>query len=126
MCIADFDGSNPQIIVDIPTITIAPRWNNDPLRPLLFYSEHTNKNLRLMMVDMHKQRHIASNFDGINMLPAFSLDGKRVIYCASRGDGECHLYLYDKQNFKKLTHNKGNNVSPTLSADGSIVYFSRF
>lgn len=123
VCIADFDGSNPQIVVDVPTISIAPRWNNDLMQPLLFYSEHTNKNLRLMVVDMRKKRHVASNFDGINMLPAFSADGKRVVYCASRGDGECHLYLYDKQSFKKLTNNNGNNVSPTLSADGSTVYF---
>lgn len=123
VCIADFDGSHPQIIVDVPTISIAPRWNNDLLNPLLFYSEHTNKNLRLMVVDMNKRRHVASNFDGINMLPAFSADGKRVVYCASRGDGECHIYLYDKNTFKKLTNNNGNNVSPTLSSNGSILYF---
>lgn len=123
VCIADFDGSHPQVIVDTPTINIAPCWNHDAAHPVLFYSAHTNQNLCLMRVAMDKKAHIASNFDGINMLPTFSADGKRVVYCASRGDGECHLYLYDKDSFKRITQNKGNNVSPTLSADGSVVYF---
>jgi TolB protein len=123
VCIADFDGSYPQVIVDTPTINIAPCWNHDPCHPVLFYSAHTNQNLCLMRVTMDKKMHIASNFDGINMLPTFSADGKRLVYCASRGDGECHLYLYDKDTFKRITDNKGNNVSPTLSADGAVVYF---
>lgn len=123
VCIADFDGSYPQTIVDTPTINIAPCWNHDVRNPVLFYSAHTNQNLCLMRVTMDKKSHISSNFDGINMLPTFSADGKRVVYCASRGDGECHLYLYDKDSFKRITQNNGNNVSPTLSADGSMVYF---
>ena len=123
VCIADFDGSHVQAIVETPTINVAPRWNNDPQNPLLFYSEYTNQNVRLMVVDTNKRLRVTSNFDGINMLPTFSADGKRAVYCASRGTGVCHLYLYDNNNFKKITDNNGNNVSPTLSADGSTVYF---
>lgn len=121
--IADYDGSHSELLVDTPTINIAPRWNHDTLNPLLFYSEHTNYNLRLMVVNMKKRAQIASDFDGINMLPTFSADGKCAVYCASRGGGQSHLYRYDSHTFKKITINNGNNVSPTLSADGSIVYF---
>jgi TolB protein len=123
VCVADFDGSHPQILVDSPTINLAPRWNSDKTNPLLFYSEHTNQNVRLMAVDMRKKVRVTSNFDGINMLPTFSADGKRAVYCASRGGGACHLYLYDKDSFRKITNNEGNNVSPSLSADGQRVYF---
>jgi Tol biopolymer transport system component len=76
-----------------------------------------------MSVDMQGRRRIASNFDGINMLPTFSGDGKRVVYCASRADGNCHLYYFEKNVFKRLLSADGNHVSPSLSADGSHLYF---
>ena len=121
--VADYDGSNEQLLVKTPTINLAPRWNRDSKKPLLFYSEYTNKNIRLMSVDMQGRRRIASNFDGINMLPTFSGDGKRVVYCASRADGNCHLYYFEKNVFKRLLSADGNHVSPSLSADGSHLYF---
>ncbi|MGB8367165.1 MAG: hypothetical protein WCD44_02295 [Candidatus Babeliales bacterium] len=122
ICVADYDGSNEQVIVNSPTVNIAPRWNKDITNPLLFYSEHTNTNVRLMVVDTKKKSHIASNFDGINMLPTFSKDGKTVIYCASRGDGSCQLYQYEKNKLKRLTNNMGNNISPSFG-DNEIIYF---
>jgi TolB protein len=121
--IAEYDGSNEQCLVKLPTVSIAPRWNSDPKMPLLFYSEYTNSNVRLVSVNMEKKRHVASNFHGINMLPAFSVDGKKVVYCASRDEGHCQLYYYDKNGIKKLTNNEGNNVSPTLSDDGVTVFY---
>jgi TolB protein len=123
VCVADYDGTHEQLVVDVPTVTIAPRWNSDTARPLIFYSEYTNRNVRLMSVDMHKKRRIASDFEGINMLPAFSLDGKKVVYCASHGQGHCQLYYGEMSKIKNITQNKGNNISPTLSADGQRVIF---
>jgi TolB protein len=96
--IADFDGSYEQGIVETPTINIAPRWNHDRKRPLLFYSDYTPTNVRLNMVT-------------------------KLVYCASRGDGCCQIYYFDKDTFKNITHNQGNNISPSLSADGKLVFF---
>jgi tol-pal system beta propeller repeat protein TolB len=123
ICVADYDGSNEQLLVKTPTINLAPRWNRDSKKPLLFYSEYTSKNIRLMAVDMKGRRRIASNFDGINMLPTFSADGKKCVYCASRADGNCHLYYFEKSVLKRLLSADGNHVSPSLSADGSHMYF---
>lgn len=123
ICVADFDGGNVQSVVKKSTLNIMPRWNTDAQRPLLFYSEGTDKNFRLIVNDLHGHSWVASNLDGLNMLPAFSSDGKQVVYCASRGAGSCQLYLYTKNKLKRLTHNDGNNISPTMSADGSRVYF---
>jgi len=121
--IADFDGSNEKLLVSTSTINVAPRWNRDPDKPLLFYSEHTNKNVRLVMVNMKGHRKVVANFDGINMLPAFSPDGKQVVFCASRGGGSCQLYLYQKGILKKLTDNSGNNISPTFSDDSKSLFY---
>jgi len=130
--VADFDGMHEQIVVNTSTINIMPRWNSDHTNPLLFYSEYTNDNVRMMMVDTHKRRKIASNFEGINMLTSFSSDGKKVVYCASRGDGNCQMYYHENGIFKRLLYTDaatgksladGNNISPTMSHDGDIVYF---
>jgi len=121
--IADFDGSNEKLVVSTSTINVAPRWNRDPDKPLLFYSEHTNKNVRLVMVNMKGHRKVVANFDGMNMLPAFSPDGKQVVFCASRGGGHCQLYFYKKGQLKKLTRNNGNNISPAFSDDGKTLFY---
>ena len=123
VCVADYDGSNEQVLVNAPTVNIAPRWNNDTNNPLLFYSDYTNSNVRLIAVNMKKQRKIASNFDGINMLPAFSDDGKRVVYCASKGKGNCQLYFYENSQVKQITKNNGNNVSPTFAGNKNKILF---
>lgn len=123
---ADYDGSNIQPLVTTPTINLAPRWNVIGKKPLVFYSECTPSNIRLMVVDMHKKKTIVSNFDGLNMLPTFSHDGSKVVYCASKGDGACHLYYYDKGVFKKLTDNSGNNISPVFATDSLLFFCSDF
>ena len=121
--VADYDGANAKPLVTTLNMSVAPRWNRDSQMPLLFYSDVIPSNVRLMAVDMHKKKKIVSDFDGLNMLPSFSKDGKRVVYCASRGDGNCQIYYYEKGTFKKLTHNEGNNISPTLSDDGDTIFF---
>ncbi len=118
LCVADYDGSNEQ--VKVPTLVVAPRWGK---RGLLFYSECTNHNVRLMYMDLQGSTHVVSNFDGLNMLPSFSYDGTISVYCASRGRGSCQIYYCAQGVLKQLTHNDGNNVSPTITADGKTVYF---
>lgn len=107
----------------------APRWNNDLSNPLLLYSESTLSNVRLMSIDLQRKRKIVSNFEGLNVLPTFSTDGKKVVYCLSRnGKSQLYLYEFDAQNkkafLKRLTRNEGNNISPVLCDNGDIVFCS--
>jgi len=121
--ISDFDGSFQEPVVQTPTVNLAPRWNKDLSNPLLFYSESSQSNISLRVASMDGRRKIASDFEGLNMLPAFSKDGKEVVYCVSNGAGQCHLFYYKNGQLHQLTHNKGNNISPTLSDDGNQIYF---
>jgi len=121
--IADYDGSHPQPIITTPTINVAPRWNRDMNCPLLFYSESSQANISLHVTTMDGRQKVASNFDGLNMLPSFSKDGKKVVYCVSHGNGHCHLCAYEKDQLQQLTHNNGNNISPVLSDNGNQIFF---
>lgn len=123
ICIADYDGSCEQLLVDTHTLNVAPRWNSDLSCPAIFYSEHTSSNVRLMMATMDKKRRVVVNFDGLTMLPSFSRDGKRVAFCASRGDGFCDLYCYEPTGLKRLTANQGNNIAPIFAEQDSKIYF---
>lgn len=110
---------------------LAPRWNNDDDNPLLLYSEVTPVNIRLMSVNMRGKRSILSNFDGLTMVPYFSLDGQKVVYCASyKGNSQVYLYYYDqkvqKGITKQLTTNQGNNTSPNLRENGDVIFCSDF
>ena len=122
--IADFDGTNEELLVDLPTITIAPRWHVK--KPQIFYSEYTDTNARLVKISMKKERKIVSSFDGVNMLTGFSEDGKTIVYCSSRGDGSCQLYYYKNGILKRFTKNSGNNVSPIFIDDTKICFCSDF
>ncbi len=117
------DGSYEKPLVDVATINIAPRWNVDSNRPLLFYSEYTPANIRLMVTTMDQKRSVASNFDGVTMVPAFSHDGKHVVFCASHGDGACNIYHVQRGELQKVTRNRGNNVSPTFGSDANTLFF---
>lgn len=120
---ADYDGSNEQVLVDDPAVNIAPRWNHGGARPLVFYSEFTDANVRMMYADLHKNKRVACDFDGTSMLPAFAKDGSKVVFCASNGNGTTQLYSIVEGKAKKLTNNSGNNFCPTLTEDGQKVYF---
>lgn len=121
--VADYDGSNEQALVDELAVNIAPRWNQGCSRPLVFYSEFTDANVRMMYTDMHKNKRIACDFDGTSMLPTFAKDGSKVVFCASNGKGPTQLYSIVEGKAKKLTGNSGNNFCPTLTEDGGQVYF---
>ncbi len=110
---------------------LAPRWNHDTENPLLLFSRCTNKNVCLHSATMDKQCTLVSNFDGLNMLPAFSPDGEKVVYCLSL-EGRAQLYSceYDqKENrriLRRITNNAGNNISPSVADNGDIIFCSDF
>jgi TolB protein len=131
ICIADFDGQHEQVILALDTIALAPRWNGKTVDPLILYSEYTPSNLRLMVSDLKGNTQVATSFDGLNMLPAFSDDGKDVIVCLSvEGSSQLYRYTYNKRKKKpdyiRLTHNTGSNLSPQIRENGDIVFCSDY
>jgi TolB protein len=131
ICISDFDGKHEKVIVDPKTLAIAPRWNGNIVSPMVLYSEYTASNMRLMSTDLKGKQQVATSFDGLNMLPAFSDDGKEVILCLSvEGSSQLYRYSYNKRKkrpeYIRLTHNTGSNLSPVVLSNGRIAFCSDF
>ncbi len=133
VCMSDVAGRHEQVVVPNHTLSVAPRWH--PEAPVLLFSQFTKSNTNLMSVNVHscKQRTICS-YDGLNMQPSFSGDGKEVALCMSGKSGNTEIYIYDHTTskkkkhrvFRQVTHNHGNNTYPTLLADGNVLFCSDF
>lgn len=122
--VADFDGNNKELLVETPSIVLAPRWNNNHKNPTIFFSQYTDTNVQLVSIDMHKNQKIASNMDGITMLPSFSPDGNTIMYSASNGEGHCQLYHHTPTSIRRFTRNDGNNISPLFLDNDRICFCS--
>jgi len=128
--IADADGKHVRPLIELPTVCIAPRWSNQITDPILFYSENTLSNVRLVMANMFGKRKTICSFDGLNMLPAFSDDHKNIIFCLSK-DGSSQLYQSflnsdKKRIFNRMTNNKSDNFSPCFMNDNTIAFVSDY
>jgi len=127
--LAEPDGSNESILIDLPTVSLAPRWNTNRDVPVLFYSENTRSNVRLMMANMFGKRRVVCSFDGLNMQPAFSENGREIVFCLSK-DGSSQLYRSylskGERKYVRLTHNKSNNFAPCFIDNKTIVFVSDY
>jgi TolB protein len=132
ICIADINGTNIEAIVHPSSIVIAPRWHIQ--EPELFYSEYTKTSAQLKSISVKKirkketiQSKNISHFDeGINMGITFAPNGKDNAFCASRGNGNCQIYLHKNGNLKRCTKNNGNNDSPVFMDNDRICFCSDF
>ncbi len=134
ICVTDYACFTERTIIKEKSLNIAPSWSTNNSNHL-FYSHFTTRNSQLKCFDFltQKSRTICS-YDGINMQPSCSNDGKQVVLSMSGNKGNTELYLYDqrlcqqvgKRVFKQLTNNGSSNVSPSLLSDGNVIFCSDF
>jgi|SaaInlLV_10m_DNA_2_1039722.scaffolds.fasta_scaffold00131_54 tol-pal system beta propeller repeat protein TolB len=133
ICVSDYSCNKSMVVVPTKRVNIAPSWHTQ--KPLLFYSQLTKVNNRLMSIDLrNNQKKVVCSYNGLNMQPSFSEDGSKVVLCLSGGRGNSELYLYDnaickqmkRRVFKQLTGNGANNVSPCLLPNGDILFCSDY
>jgi len=118
--------SKPILIINEPTICLSPRWNHN--KALLYYSKHTPSNVRLMSIDLNKNKSIVANFDGLNLTPAFSDDNKIILSLTINGKGRICQYIYDEKKgkgiFSPLTSKKIHAISPSFINNENILFCS--
>jgi tol-pal system beta propeller repeat protein TolB len=133
ICISDYACKQCREVVSRNTINIAPSWHTQA--PVLFYSQMTRSNSRLMSVNLKNGVHnVICSYPGLSMQPSFTADGSKAVICLSGGRGNSELYLYDprlrrrfgKKVFIQLTKNGGHNVSPCVLPNNDVVFCSNF
>lgn len=118
------EPGNKKLLVNSPTMNIMPRWN--PKQPILYFSQHTPTNVRLVSVDTYKNQRVVANFDGLNMTPAFSQGGSIVISITKDGHGILCKYHYNEKNkkgvFKGITSRELHAISPSFIDENRVVF----
>jgi len=111
-------------LVSEPTIFVSTRWHN--LRPTVYYSKHTNYNVRLMSVDLFKNKQIVANFEGLNLTPSFSPLGNIILLLTRNGKSRVCKYKFDLKRKKglyiPLTTNSIHAISPSFIDENRIVF----
>lgn len=125
LCICDNDGSYEQILSKIPGIYVGLYWHNDTAQPRLFCSEFTKTNVRLIAVTLDQKKGVILDTPGTCVGISLSPDRTSAVYCKS---GDIWYYQFNEHT-KKSVHtciikNDGKNSSPTLLANGDIVFCS--
>lgn len=132
VCIADYACRQEKILYTSHRINLAPRWHSQA--PVLFFSQITRENNRLMSIDLKTNAlKVICSYDGLSMQPSFSEDGSKAVLCMS-GRKNSELYLYDqvvckklkKKVYTQLTNNGENNVSPCYLPNGDVIFCSDF
>ena len=133
ICVSDYACKQRRVVVPGKAVNVAPKWHTQA--PILFYSQFTKSNNRLMSLNLKtKKQRVVCSYNGLNMQPAFSGDGSRAVVCLSGGKGNSELYCYDenvckklgRRVFKQLTNNGAHNVTPCLLANGDVVFCSDY
>ena len=105
-------------------LTVSPKFV--PGGPFLSYTSYHSGTQALYITDLRqdKETRAISRRKGLNLAPAWSSDGERMVLTLSK-DGNPDLYLLDRKGeiIEKLTDRAGINVSPTWSPDGATLVF---
>lgn len=103
---------------------LAPRWH--PQKPLIYFSQHTPFNVRLLSVDQHGSCRVVMNVEGQNMTPTVSPTGRVVLAFSDHGHTRLYEYCFDKTRCKGeltcLTYGNGDYLSPSFIDDNRVVF----
>lgn len=121
LCLTHWDGSNEKVLARSGSILVAPSWKSDG--DVIFCSQFTNRNVRLIATDIAGKSWIVLDRDGTTM-GASSLAGcPDVVYCHSGEIWKCSYDPRTKRSTHTLVVRDGTMcASPTLLAGGDIIY----
>jgi len=122
----DADGSNPLRLTDEPTSEDQPTWSPDG--KTIVYRKLVGKSfdLWLMDADGKNQRPLLVDPAHDEKTPAFSRDGKKVVFFSNRDGIRWNLYSIDVETreITRLTAEPVEDKHPQFLPDGRVVFHS--
>ncbi len=109
----DYDGANPKQLTHTGSIALSPHVSPDGSR--VAFSGVTKEGWQIQMYSLDLGRLVSfEHFAGDNYSPAWSSDGQSLAFSSSRsGNTEIYTVGAAGGNPRRLTENKGPDVSPT-------------
>jgi Tol biopolymer transport system component len=120
------DGSGRVQLTDDPASEDQPTWSPDS--KTLVYRKLNGKSfdLYLMDADGRNKRELLVDPAHDEKTPAFSRDGKKVVFFSNRDGIKWNLYAIDvaTRTVERLTRDKAEDKHPQYTPDGRIVFHS--
>ena len=109
----DYDGANQKQLTHLGSIALSPHVSPDGAR--VAFSGVTKDGWQILMYSMDLARLVSfPHFGGDNYSPAWSSDGQNIALSSSRtGNTEIYSVSSTGSTPRRLTENKGPDVSPT-------------
>jgi len=123
LAMADYDGSNPNILLSAEYIINYPRWFPDKKKILFLSYRKTFPSLE--SIDLTTRQIKTFVFEpGLNACASFFRNKNQAVVVLSKS-GRPDIYLVDLEGniLKRLTEKKGINASPSVSPDGKQIAF---
>lgn len=121
ICTMPWGSAEERVIRSGNRIMIAPCWKHDG--SVLFFSEFTDRNVRLMATNLTKKAWVVVDGDGTSVGVSCIPQVEEVVYCHS---GDIWSYRYDPVKKRGahtlLIKNQGEGASPTQLKNGDIIY----
>jgi TolB protein len=109
----DYDGANQKQLTHTGSIALSPHVSPDGSR--VAFSGVTKEGWQIQMYSLDLNRLVSfPHFPGDNYSPAWSSNGDNIAFSSSRtGNTEIYTVSSSGGNLRRLTENKGPDVSPT-------------
>lgn len=121
LCIRKWDDAQERVLLSNTSILVAPAWKCDG--ELIFCSQFTRRNVRLIAVDLSGASWVALDRDGTTVGATSALGSSDVVYCHSGEIWKCSYEPKRKRSLHTLlVRDNGMCASPLLLATGGIIY----
>lgn len=133
IAIMDWDGNDFRQVTTHKSVAISPAWSPDGKKILYtafaYHTKAKTRNADLFNYELSTgKRWLLSYRKGVNSGGTYLPDGKAILLTLTQGQGKSNIFKMslDGETITPLTKGPGSamNVEPTLSPDGSTIYFS--
>jgi len=119
------DGTESQRLTNAPTLEDQPVWSPDSRTIVYRFYDKGSFDIYLMNADGSNQRPLVDNPKSDEKAPAFSRDGKQVVFFSNMDGMKWNLYTVElsTRRITRLTEEKLEDKHPQFSGDDRAIIF---
>jgi TolB protein len=109
----DYDGSNAQTLTAYKSVVMSPAWSPDTEKIAFATFRRGTADIEILS-PADRRPFPFDRAGGTTSMPAWSPDGSKIAFATSRDGSDMEIYVADwnGKNMRRLTVNKGVDVSP--------------